>query len=82
MQDIIVPLLPGVKVRIIMIYVNDTHWECPTGCSACDNETLCTDCKAGYIFENNLCEPCPDGKYRSGPQTCTGKFSKKMFNNK
>ena len=62
-----------------MIYVDDTYWECPNDCSTCDSETLCTDCKAGYVLENNLCEPCPDGKYWSGSQTCTGKFSKKCL---
>jgi len=53
--------------------LSNFYLECPKDCKTCGSATTCTECFAGYIKVNDLCEPCPDGKYWSAPQTCLGK---------
>jgi len=57
-------------------HMDNLDLECPQGCKNCDSAIFCTECIAGFILANDLCEPCPDGKYWSAPQTCLGNFLK------
>ena len=48
--------------------------ECPEECKVCNSATFCTECDTGFNLVNDLCEPCPDGKYWNASQTCSGTF--------
>jgi len=45
---------------------------CPTTCSECTSDTVCTKCKATYGLQNDQCAQCPSATYLSG-QDCIGK---------
>ena len=49
---------------------------CPSTCSTCTSETVCTNCLAGYGLQNDSeCATCPTGTYLSGQQ-CKSTFSR------
>jgi hypothetical protein len=55
--------------------------KCPSYCSSCTSNTLCTGCISGYaitqVVSNTLCNVCPTGQYSSNstcfvcPDLCT-----------